>query len=582
MSTPVTETEFPYVGNDSQVDWAFTFGVTSTDDVGVYLALDGALISDLLNPATYTVTYDAETNVGSVKYPLTGDPLTPQDKIAIKRNTIVKQGFNYKNQAKIAGISLEGSDDNLSRQIQDNANTAKRAITVDVTSTQTAEELLQSIYDADANTNENAALTAADVVSTNADVVSTNADVVSTNADVVLTNADAVATAGDRVQTGLDRIQTGLDVASTNADVVSTNSDVVEATAQAVIAREGWKGEWLIGTTYAENEKVQYLGSSYISLQDSNTGQNPIVPLSAFWDLIALKGTDGAGTVASVVGGTNITVDNTDPANPIVNNDITDTDDLTDTATNRYTNDTDITRLANTSGTNTGDQDISYDKGYINGGVISNNVGLPLKTIDITDCLSRSQDDTEDLSFTVTSLNIDTAGDFASGIIPTLTSTRIYIWTEYNGGTNRAIFDDETGTNLDNAGKSEMIGYFDTDSSGNIITGSQVQRLPEPFETALYRGGDTLFSGSAGVSTINLLNDMNEYKWLEFTGNYNNTDNIVCIRLRKGFQEDTNTTYLNRSIDIAARAVAVIYNSDTSIDIVGATNMTLIKVVGIK
>lgn len=36
-----------------------------------------------------------------------------------------------------------------------------------------------------------------------------------------------------------------------------------------------------------------------------------------------------------------------------------DTDDIADTATNRYTNDTDITRLANTSGTNTGDQDLS-------------------------------------------------------------------------------------------------------------------------------------------------------------------------------------------------------------------------------
>lgn len=38
---------------------------------------------------------------------------------------------------------------------------------------------------------------------------------------------------------------------------------------------------------------------------------------------------------------------------------VLDTDDITDTATNRYTNDSDITRLANTSGTNTGDQDLS-------------------------------------------------------------------------------------------------------------------------------------------------------------------------------------------------------------------------------
>ena len=34
-------------------------------------------------------------------------------------------------------------------------------------------------------------------------------------------------------------------------------------------------------------------------------------------------------------------------------------DDVADTASNRYTNDSDITRLANTSGTNTGDQDLS-------------------------------------------------------------------------------------------------------------------------------------------------------------------------------------------------------------------------------
>lgn len=38
---------------------------------------------------------------------------------------------------------------------------------------------------------------------------------------------------------------------------------------------------------------------------------------------------------------------------------VLDTDDIQDTANNRYTNDTDITRLANTSGTNTGDQDLS-------------------------------------------------------------------------------------------------------------------------------------------------------------------------------------------------------------------------------
>lgn len=38
---------------------------------------------------------------------------------------------------------------------------------------------------------------------------------------------------------------------------------------------------------------------------------------------------------------------------------VLDTDDINDTAANRYTNDSDINRLANTSGTNTGDQDLT-------------------------------------------------------------------------------------------------------------------------------------------------------------------------------------------------------------------------------
>jgi hypothetical protein len=119
---------------------------------------------------------------------------------------------------------------------------------------------------------------------------------------------------------------------------------------------------------------------------------------------INASGGGSGGQVDSVVAGTGIDVDATDPINPevsldsatisslaladsslqsgdnvsVLTNDagyltsapvasvntqtgavVLDTDDITDTATNRYTNDTDISRLANTSGTNTGDQDLS-------------------------------------------------------------------------------------------------------------------------------------------------------------------------------------------------------------------------------
>lgn len=153
-------------------------------------------------------------------------------------------------------------------------------------------------------TNADVVSTGADVDSTNADVILTNADAASTAADVVSTNADVVSTGNDVTATNADVVSTGLDVDATNADVVLTNADVVstnadvvlcdqavvDATAQAVIAREGWEGEYNAGTTYAENEKVEYSGSSYISLQDANTGNTPDVGGTAYWDLIALSG----------------------------------------------------------------------------------------------------------------------------------------------------------------------------------------------------------------------------------------------------------------------------------------------------
>jgi len=60
---------------------------------------------------------------------------------------------------------------------------------------------------------------------------------------------------------------------------------------------------------------------------------------------VNIPGGGGGGAVDSVNGQTGAVV--------------LDTDDIADTATNRYTNDTDIARLANTSGNNTGDQDLS-------------------------------------------------------------------------------------------------------------------------------------------------------------------------------------------------------------------------------
>ena len=58
-----------------------------------------------------------------------------------------------------------------------------------------------------------------------------------------------------------------------------------------------------------------------------NNNNRRTVYFATDWDLIALKGTDGAdGVMASVVAGTGISVDSTDPANPIVTADLSKVD----------------------------------------------------------------------------------------------------------------------------------------------------------------------------------------------------------------------------------------------------------------
>ena len=59
-----------------------------------------------------------------------------------------------------------------------------------------------------------------------------------------------------------------------------------------------WQGEWSSGTTYTQNEAVQYSGSAYVCLQ-GNTNLIPSSNTSA-WSVMVLKGETGpAGAVGS-------------------------------------------------------------------------------------------------------------------------------------------------------------------------------------------------------------------------------------------------------------------------------------------
>lgn len=80
------------------------------------------------------------------------------------------------------------------------------------------------------------------------------------------------------------------------------------------------RGSYSGGTTYAKGDVVLNNGSSWVALQATTGNAPPTLPTTsnAYWQLFARQGIDGAGTVSSVVGGTGIVVDNTDPTAPVV------------------------------------------------------------------------------------------------------------------------------------------------------------------------------------------------------------------------------------------------------------------------
>jgi hypothetical protein len=64
-------------------------------------------------------------------------------------------------------------------------------------------------------------------------------------------------------------------------------------------------GTYSAGTTYAANDNVLYNGSSFVALQATTGNAPPTLPTTetAYWSLLAIKGTDGMGT-GDVVGPT--------------------------------------------------------------------------------------------------------------------------------------------------------------------------------------------------------------------------------------------------------------------------------------
>ncbi len=287
MTTDVTQTEFTYTGDDSKTSWDFVFpvtiadGIVAADSVAVYVALDDALSSTPVDSSLYTVTYDEDSESGSVEYPLSGSPLTTSDKISVVRETPSKQPFDIKNQIKIKGESLEGGLDNNNNQVQEIANEMKRTVKVDVTSDSTPEELLRDISDAvvdsaasaaAAATSESNAATSETNAATSADEAAASAasiDLPTPEADTFLYQPTAVDGYETKTVTQTKTIL-GVDTNATNiatntSDITTLDGKVLPAggtTDQVLTKQSGtdYDADWEDLSTFVP--QVEYITSS--------------------------------------------------------------------------------------------------------------------------------------------------------------------------------------------------------------------------------------------------------------------------------------------------------------------------------
>lgn len=189
---------------------------------------------------------------------------------------------------------------------------------------------------------------------------------------------------------------------------------------------------------------------------------------------------------------------------------VLDTDDIGDTATNRYTNDTDISRLANTSGSNSGDQDLSGKQDLL----VS---GTNIKTVNGSSVLG-----TGDITISGgSSLIIDTKRNI-------LTSTPVSPSVALSNDTKEYFAYDGTNWNEASLALSEAgldAGAYQSDAQGYYFDGITSKYL----YNMVLRGTDREEEGSIGIDTTTNPTTLRIYsngEWRIIITNFSiNTDN---------------------------------------------------------
>lgn len=130
----------------------------------------------------------------------------------------------------------------------------------------------------------------------------TNANDTTANTQQVL---DDITAALGQLQTALDNNNTAIQNTETviqDARTAITDLNNELTVLQNIINQLGNAGTYDNAVTYQKNNVVEYNGSSFIAIQQTTGNLPPVLPLrrNDYWQLLAQRGVDGAGSVSSI------------------------------------------------------------------------------------------------------------------------------------------------------------------------------------------------------------------------------------------------------------------------------------------
>lgn len=142
-----------------------------------------------------------------------------------------------------------------------------------------------------------AIVSAATTATTNANNATTAANTAKTNADIATESANDAATSANNAATAANTAKTNADTATGLANTATANTNAAITAANSLVSRTTAKGAYSASTTYYPNNVVTYNGSSYMCTVQA---LNKVPTDTGFWQLLALKGNDGTGSVVGL------------------------------------------------------------------------------------------------------------------------------------------------------------------------------------------------------------------------------------------------------------------------------------------